>query len=67
MIRCVECGEEVNPRSRSSCREVRGWEKLRAQGGANAIRLREETGRWAHGWCVDVMALGVGSQQEALF
>jgi hypothetical protein len=38
--------------------EVLGWERPRAQGGTNALRLRQRTGSQAHWRCIDREASG---------
>jgi hypothetical protein len=56
MLRCVDCDEEVRPGA--FYREVIGWEKPRADGGANQITLRTETGRVRCSGCVESAKLG---------
>lgn len=51
--RCAVCDRPFRA-AETIMREVRGWERLRAQGGANAITRREETGRLAHRGCIEV-------------
>jgi hypothetical protein len=46
--------------------EVTGFERPRTQGGTNALRLREQTGRVAHVECVDKAAQGVEPGQASL-
>jgi hypothetical protein len=51
-ICALGCGRPVDPDARSTYRSISGWEGKRLKGGANAIALREETGRFAHLHCV---------------
>lgn len=44
MIRCIDCGNEVDPTKPGVYRKVEGWEKVRYGGGANQIIFRRETG-----------------------
>lgn len=41
---CIDCGDDVKLGAAGTYREVKGWERLRQGGGANAITLRKETG-----------------------
>lgn len=43
-MNCMDCGKP-DLRWRSAWREVRGFDKARSQGGTNAVKLREPTGR----------------------
>jgi len=56
MLRCDTCREPVV--EGRFYRQVTGWEKPRAQGGANQITLREETGRVRCDRCTDRVKLG---------
>lgn len=40
-MKCCYCGNPPDPQYR----EITGWEQLRAEGGANKIIARRETGR----------------------
>jgi len=46
--------------------EVTGYERERAQGGTNALRLRQRSGRVACQLCVDRAARGVAPAQGSL-
>lgn len=48
---CVICGQRVRP-GEPVYRQVVGFVRPRRQGGTNALRLREATGRVAHAACV---------------
>ncbi len=62
-IRCVFCGREL-PESEQHYRAIRGFERLRTEGGANQIHLREvkhdEHGNelYACDNCVDIRVRG---------
>jgi len=62
---CVLCGKPIE-NVRSSYQRVRGFEKHRQSGGTNALRLREPLQEFAHSWCVDRAANGLGPTQESL-
>ena len=61
--RCALCQREFIATD-TVCREITGWERLREQGGANAIAQRRETGRLAHKTCVDAPAVVIPGQLE---
>lgn len=62
---CHFCKSEINPDA--DYRQVKGWVRRRAQGGANAIRGREPVPDvWACRWCVDKIADGVSPAQGGL-
>ncbi len=50
-MKCADCGASVKPTQMGVYREVTGWEKVRGGGGANAIVLRAETGKFLCGGC----------------
>ena len=60
---CTFCGEPVG---HPPYFEVTGWERHREQGGTNALRLREQTGRVACSACIAKKSLGVSEDQETL-
>lgn len=60
---CVFCDQPVG---HAPYYEVKGWEKTREQGGTNALRLREQTGRVACAACITKQAFGVSESQESL-
>lgn len=62
--RCTFCGDTVDPKQ--DYRRVEGWERARAAGGTNAVRLRRPTDVWACRFCVDKEARGVGAAQTGL-
>lgn len=49
---CVICGLSVKRREVTATYEVIGWVTKRAQGGANQIKHKKSTGRWAHTYCL---------------
>jgi hypothetical protein len=55
MQRCCDCGEPVQPGR--FYREIMGWERIRAQGGANMVTMRHETGRVRCIVCADLAKL----------
>lgn len=44
-VPCSNCQVPTDPHRRDVLREVIGWERVRAAGGANAIIEREPTGK----------------------
>jgi len=64
--RCVFCDAEIPPGA-TSYRQVVGFEKLRARGGANSVTLRETTGFYACHPCVVVKRSGFDDSQPRLF
>lgn len=67
---CVSCKEPVDVTRAGFYREVSGWERTRAKGGANQIAFRRETGRLLHAGCAEQWKLrermGVGDEQRSL-
>lgn len=65
-IACSLCEEPISHDHASHLLryEVSGWEKPRAQGGTNALEVRQRTGRVAHADCVRRMKQ---PQSEGLF
>ena len=59
---CPFCREDVTDDD-FYLHEITGWEKTRAEGGANAIRLRQRTGKKAHQLCVERAGKGLTGQQ----
>jgi hypothetical protein len=57
------CGKPVNPHDISTWKEVRGW-----VGGPrkDSMRLREDTGRFAHDACVAKLQAGQAIDQPPL-
>jgi len=62
---CILCGGPVTGHQQVEFQVV-GFERPRAQGGTNALRLRRRTGNVAHRDCVDKEARGL-TGQEPLF
>jgi len=54
------CGNPIGP---NGARKITGWEQMRAQGGANQVQLREETGEVVCPGCLQEMKLGIGEGQ----
>ena len=63
MTICPYCEEGIE-HGQAVRYEVTGWERERAQGGTNALELRERTGRIAHALCVSRAKLAPPEQQE---
>lgn len=60
----LECGNPVNPHDESTWKEVVGF-----VGGPrkDSMRLRSDTGRFAHNSCVAKAQAGAAPDQEGLF
>jgi hypothetical protein len=61
-IVCHFCGREdrpIDPDATGTYAEVTGWSRRRDAGGSNQVSLREETGRYAHDYCVRLAVRGV--------
>lgn len=65
-VPCTYCGKMVYTEHAGSFEQVTGWVVRRGQGGANAITMREPTGRWAHTVCVDKAKRGISSDQAEM-
>lgn len=64
---CALCGKAMDEYDlRSGYRQVTGYVGKREGGGANAIRLRVETGKAAHRMCVDREARKINANQESM-
>lgn len=61
---CIFCGGPVNPHDQSAWKEVKG---LVGGPKKDSMRLREDTGRYAHGPCVKKAMAGQAPDQEDLF
>lgn len=61
---CALCGEPVDRNDQSTWKEVRGW-----VGGPrkDSMRLREDTGRFAHNHCVAKLQSGQAIDQPSMF
>jgi len=59
---CILCGGPVTEHQQVEFQVV-GFERPRAQGGTNALRLRRRTGNVAHRDCVDKEARGLTGQE----
>lgn len=65
MTACVLCGQPIE-RPLDAYRKIFGFVRKRDSGGANAIRLREDTHDFAHVTCVDMAASGIAPSQDRL-
>lgn len=63
-LECPLCGNQVDPFNKTAWKEVRGW-----VGGPKKdhMRLREDTGRFAHGECVQKVLEGQSPDQPSMF
>jgi hypothetical protein len=52
-IRCMFCALRLDTNKKGVAFEVTGWLERRNQGGANHIRHKAATGRWAHNACLE--------------
>jgi len=62
IARCMICHKSVTGHQQVEFQVV-GFERPRAQGGTNALRLRRRTGNVAHRDCVDKEARGLTGQE----
>ena len=62
---CCLCGKPIHS-LRNAYRKVTGFERHRAQGGTNAVRLRRQLDEYAHDYCIDMAARGVDAGQGRL-
>jgi hypothetical protein len=61
MINCAECNRPVD---QAHYQEVQGWVRVRVEGGANAIKMRHNTGRVM---CIACMLVMDSPQREKMF
>lgn len=55
---CAYCGDPIDPGTPGVGREITGWEKVRADGGAHSIIARQETNRYACRTCLNMIRQG---------
>lgn len=60
MVKCEKCGNPI-PDPDNHYQYTTGWTKRRAQGGTNALRLKQTEERFRHRVCVEQDHLGRGS------
>jgi hypothetical protein len=62
--RCLICNKKVNKDDKSTWKQVTGW-----VGGPrkDSMRLREDTGKYAHDECVLQRQRGIAPDQTSLF
>lgn len=65
-VRCVFCGALVDPEATTTFRKVIGWEHPRADGGTNAIALRQPVDEFACWSCIDRLRKGLDPLQASL-
>jgi hypothetical protein len=63
VVRCHLCGRDLTTTHMGVYRFVEGWEKVRSQGGTNAISMRKVHDQWAHGTCVELKSRGLLDQE----
>lgn len=61
---CAFCGNTVDDTKPGTVVEVKGWARVRDQGGTNALRHRQPLGRVAHEDCLNIHLRG--GEQGAL-
>jgi uncharacterized protein RhaS with RHS repeats len=64
IVACHFCGARISPDAPGTYRRVTGWEKVRTQGGANAVTLRTETGEVACAACIGAVRNGVDPRSQ---
>ena len=62
--RCVFCNLELDSDQPGVYQRVTGWERLRKQGGTNAIRLPQRQYEWACGDCIELRVRGMATQPQ---
>lgn len=65
-VACDLCGHSIDTRVETYYREVRGWAKVRAQGGTNALVFRRELPGVRCNGCVESAKLGITASQTKL-
>lgn len=62
--KCGLCGGPIDKNQKDSWKQVVGW-----VGGPrkDSMRLREDTGRYAHDYCVEKVQAGQAPDQESMF
>lgn len=58
VLPCAFCGEPCDSGAPGVFLEVAGWAENRTRGGAHAITMRRNTGRVAHGPCMEAHKVG---------
>ncbi len=66
-LSCHMCGETVNTEYSNAAQEVIGWVSPRKDGGANHIKHKKPTARWAHNACLEEVENPVSARQGGLF
>lgn len=59
---CVYCHAEIDSDDTGVYQLVHGWERKRAQGGTNAIRLPHRDFKWACHACIEARVSGLENQ-----
>lgn len=66
ILRCTECGRQMDERVETVWCKVEGWEKKRSQGGTNHVALRKPLNAFMCPGCMDKLQSGVAARQLAL-
>jgi hypothetical protein len=61
---CHFCGESLDADRPGVYQYVEGWERRRAQGGTNAVRLPKRLTRYACHSCIEIRVHGLEGQSE---
>jgi hypothetical protein len=64
---CAKCHQMFDGSQPGTMKEVKGWEVVRSGGGANQIRMREETGMVVCPPCASNVRYDRNANQTALF
>lgn len=64
---CSFCGDPLDIRAPGVFSLQTGWVKNRREGGGNALALKELSGHWACGLCIDKRTAGHAQYQPSLF
>lgn len=66
IMRCTECGRQMDERRETVWQAVHGWGKKRDQGGQNAVALRRPLNEFMCAGCMDKLKRGVAATQLTL-
>lgn len=65
-VRCTFCGILIDPLATTTFRKVTGWEHPRADGGTNALALREPLDEYSCWSCIDRQRNGLDPLQTSM-
>lgn len=63
ILRCTECGRQMDERVETVWSKVEGWEKKRDQGGTNHVALRRPLGVFMCVTCINHLRKGIPATQ----